>query len=82
MQLKYPSGLAIARITCMAPDIGTDQFIMPGLRVIGSGIITTNAGTTATTVTAIGIARPPAEDNLRAIIGALVGLVAFAGALH
>ena len=49
MQLKYPSGLAIARITCMAPDIGTDQFIMPGLRVIGVGIITTNGGTTATT---------------------------------
>ena len=49
MQLKYPSGLAIARITCMAPDIGTDQFIMSGLRVIGSGIITTNGGTTATT---------------------------------
>jgi hypothetical protein len=48
MQLKYPSGLAIAHITCMAPDIGTDQFIMSGLLVIGSGIITTNGGTTAT----------------------------------
>lgn len=33
----------------MARDIGTDQFIMPGLRVIGSGIITTNGGTMATT---------------------------------
>ena len=49
MQLKYPSGLAIARITCMAPDIGTDQFIMHGLQAIGGGIITTNGGTTATT---------------------------------
>ena len=39
----------------------------------------TTAGTTVTTVTAIGIARPSAEDKLRAIIGALVGLVAFAG---
>jgi len=33
----------------MAPDIGTDQFIMSGFRAIGSGIITTNGGTTATT---------------------------------
>jgi len=49
MQLKYPSASAIARITCMARDIGTDQFIMSGLRVIGNGIITTNGGTTATT---------------------------------
>lgn len=49
MQLKYPSGLAIARITCMAPDIGTDQFIMSGLRVIGTGITTTKCGITATT---------------------------------
>ncbi len=49
MQLKYPWGLVIARITCMAPDIGTDQLIMSGLRVIGNGIITTNSGTTATT---------------------------------
>ena len=49
MQLKYPSGLAIGRITCMAPDIGTDQFILSGLRVIGGGITTTKCGTTATT---------------------------------
>jgi len=49
MQLKYPSGLAIARITCMAPDIGTDQFIMSGLQAIGGGIIITKCGTTATT---------------------------------
>ena len=49
MQLKYPLGSAIARITRMAADIGTDQLIMSGLRVIGTGIITTNGGTTATT---------------------------------
>jgi hypothetical protein len=49
MQLKYPSGLPIARITCMARDIGADQFIMSGRRVIGNGIITTNGGITATT---------------------------------
>jgi hypothetical protein len=33
----------------MARDIGADQFIMSGLRVIGNGIITTNGGITATT---------------------------------
>ena len=40
---------------------------------------TTTAGTTVITITDIGIARPSAEDKLRAIVGTLVGLVAFAG---
>ncbi len=53
MQLKYPWGLVIARITCMAPDIGTDQFIMSGPRVIGGGITTTKCGITATTEFAV-----------------------------
>jgi hypothetical protein len=33
----------------MARDIGADQLIMSGFRVIGDGITTTNTGTTATT---------------------------------
>ena len=67
MQLKYTSGLAIARITCMARDIGTDQFIMSGLRVIGDGIITTKCGNTATTELAInggGHVKPSCSDWL------------------
>jgi hypothetical protein len=40
---------------------------------------TTTAGTTVITITAIGIAKASSVDKLRAIVGALAGLVAFAG---